>query len=332
MEEYPILSGIQSPEHLKNIPFKDLEPLAQEIRSLIIDRVSRNGGHLAPNLGVVELTMALHRVFHSPEDKIIWDVGHQCYTHKLLTGRFDRFETLRRQGGISGFPKRDESAHDAFNTGHASTSVSAGLGMLTAERLQGRGGHVLCVIGDGALSGGMALEALNAAGHQKENLLVVLNDNEMSINRNVGGLSTHLSRLALTGGYRKFRVAVDFFISHIPFVGKALLRWVYRLKRSVKELVYKENFFSDLGFKYVGPVNGHDLGQMIDVFSRAGSVEGPVLVHVLTTKGKGYSHAEGDPSSWHGVGPFEQETGKGTAGTAGTSCTSAFAGALCALA
>ncbi|MDC7240899.1 MAG: 1-deoxy-D-xylulose-5-phosphate synthase [Spirochaetales bacterium] len=310
MKDFPILSGISSPDQLKSLSVKELNTLAEEIRSYIIQTVSRNGGHLASNLGVVELTLAMHYVFMSPRDKFVWDVGHQCYTHKLLTGRFGDFPTIRKKDGISGFPKREESIHDAFNTGHASTSISAGLGILTGSRLQDRSSKVLCVIGDGALTGGQALEALNIAGHVKENLIVILNDNEMSIGRNVGAISSYMSRLALTGGYLRFRRIVDFTISHIPFFGKALLRWVYKLKRGVKGVLYKENLFTDLGFKYVGPVKGHNVEKMIDIFTHVRDTEGPVLLHVLTTKGKGYSPAEGDPSSYHGVGPFDVETGK----------------------
>ncbi|MBF9016851.1 MULTISPECIES: 1-deoxy-D-xylulose-5-phosphate synthase [unclassified Oceanispirochaeta] len=310
MNKYPILSGINHPDQLKSLSMKQLKELAAEIRTFIIQTVSQNGGHLASNLGVVELTLAMHRVYISPRDKFIWDVGHQCYTHKLLTGRFDQFHTIRKEGGLSGFPKREESPHDIFNTGHASTSISAGIGVLIGDRLQEKQSKVLCVIGDGALTGGQALEALNFTGHIKNDLVVILNDNEMSIGKNVGAISSYMSRLALTGGYKRFRNVVDFTISHIPFFGKALLRSVYRLKRGVKGVVYKENLFTDLGFKYVGPVNGHNLEKLTDVLQHVRDIEGPVLLHVLTTKGKGYSPAEGDPSSYHGVGPFAIETGK----------------------
>ncbi|QEN08075.1 1-deoxy-D-xylulose-5-phosphate synthase [Oceanispirochaeta crateris] len=310
MKEYPILAGINHPEQLRSLTSKQLDDLAQEIRDCIINTVSQNGGHLASNLGVVELTLAMHKVFSSPRDKFIWDVGHQCYTHKLLTGRADLFHTIRQQGGLSGFPKRDENPHDIFNTGHASTSISAGMGVLAGDHIQKRTNKVLCVIGDGALTGGQALEALNFAGHLQQDLIVILNDNTMSISRNVGALSSYLSQLALTVSYKRFRTVVDFTISHIPFVGKSLLRWVYRLKRGVKGIVYKENLFTDLGFKYVGPVKGHSIEKLTDVLEHVREIEGPVLLHVLTTKGKGYAHAEGDPSSFHGVGPFAIETGK----------------------
>ncbi len=332
MKEYSILSGINHPDQLKNLSTKELYALAEEIRACIIQTVSRNGGHLASNLGVVELTLAMHRVYSSPRDKFIWDVGHQCYVHKLLTGRASEFSTIRKQGGLSGFPKRSESPHDIFDTGHASTSISAALGVLEGERLQKKKGKVLCVIGDGALTGGQALEALNAVGHLKKDLVIILNDNAMSIGRNVGALSSYLSRIALTGGYRKFRYIVDFTISHIPFVGKALLRWVYRLKRGVKGIFYKENLFTDLGVKYVGPVRGHDIERLTDVLEHVRDFEGPVLLHVLTTKGKGYSPAEEEPSSYHGVGPFAVETGKvdPSLKTPGPTTTSAFGSAVVA--
>ena len=333
MKEYPILSGINHPDQLKSFSSKELKALAEEIRSYIIQTVSKNGGHLASNLGVVELTLAMHKVYSSPRDKFIWDVGHQCYVHKLLTGRAGQFPTIRKQGGLSGFPKRSESPHDIFDTGHASTSISAALGVLAGERLQEKRGKVLCVIGDGALTGGQALEALNAAGHLKKDLVIILNDNAMSIGRNVGALSLYLSRLALTGGYRKFRHIVDFTISHIPFFGKALLRSVYRLKRGVKGIFYKENLFTDLGIKYVGPVKGHDLERLSDVLEHVRESEGPVLLHVLTTKGKGYSPAEEEPSSYHGVGPFAVETGKVDPSlkvAAGPTTTSAFGAAVVA--
>jgi len=310
VKEYPILSGIDHPDRLKELSPEQLEQLAEEIRQYIIQTVSTNGGHLASNLGVVELTLAMHRVFRSPRDKFVWDVGHQCYTHKLLTGRAERFTTLRKKDGLSGFPKRDESEHDLFNTGHASTSISAGLGLLAAERLQGQRGKVLCVIGDGALTGGQSLEALNNTAHLEKDLVVILNDNKMSISRNVGALSSYLSRLASTGGYITFRKIIDRTILFIPFFGKPLLRWVYRLKRGVKGVVYRENLFTDLGFKYIGPIDGHNIQKLTAVLENVRDMEQPAVIHVLTKKGKGYSPAEGDPSSYHGVGPFCIETGK----------------------
>ena len=311
MKEYPILSKIDNPDQIKTMSDKDLNLLAEEIRQYIIQTVSCNGGHLASNLGVVELTLAMHRVFHSPRDKFIWDVGHQCYTHKLLTGRAEQFPTLRKKDGLSGFPKREESFHDHFNTGHASTSISAGLGLLAGERLQGKRGKILCVIGDGALTGGQALEALNYGGHIKKDLVVIVNDNEMSISPNVGAISSYLSRIASTGGYRKIRSLIDRTILFVPFFGKTLLRWVYNLKRGVKGAFYRENLFTDMGYKYVGPINGHNIAKLTEVFENVKQIDDqPVVIHVLTTKGKGYSHAEGDPASFHGVKPFEVETGK----------------------
>ena len=311
MNEYPLLSQLGSPDRLKDMSTPELMALAEEIRQCIINTVSRNGGHLASNLGVVELTLAMHRVFRSPGDKFIWDVGHQCYTHKLLTGRAGEFASLRKKDGISGFPKRDESPHDHFNTGHASTSISAGLGMLAGERLQEKNGKVLCVIGDGAFTGGQALEALNYGGHLQKDLVVILNDNEMSISPNVGALSSYLSRLSSTGRYRQIRNIIDKTILFVPFCGKTLLRWVYKLKRGVKGAVYRENLFTDMGYKYIGPIDGHNIQKLTEVFENVKSIhDQPVVIHVLTTKGKGYSHAEGDPASYHGVKPFTVETGK----------------------
>jgi len=310
VKDYPLLSSLDHPEHIKDLTFEELKQLAEEIRLYIIQTVSKNGGHLASNLGVVELTIAMHRVFRSPRDKFIWDVGHQCYTHKLLTGRAHEFKSLRQKDGLSGFPKREESFHDHFNTGHASTSISAGLGILAGERLQGMDGKVLAVIGDGALTGGQALEALNFGGHFKKDMVVVLNDNKMSIGPNVGALSSYLSRLASTGGYLRIRNIIDRIILFIPFFGKSLLKFVYRLKRGVKGTVYKENLFTDMGYKYIGPIDGHNISKLCEVFENVRAMDVPVVIHVITRKGKGYVHAEGDPSSYHGVKPFVVETGK----------------------
>ncbi len=308
--ENSILNEINSPEDLKNIHHRKLKRLAAEIRQLIIGVVSSNGGHLASNLGVVELTIALHRVFKSPTDKIIWDVGHQCYTHKILTGRKDQFHTIRRNGGLSGFPKRSESEHDPFNTGHASTSISAALGMLTGMRSQGEEGKVVTVIGDGSLTGGMAFEALNHAGHLKKDLIVVLNDNNMSISQNVGALSLYLSKLTTTLIYQTFRRNVDRIIKFIPLFGKPLYEMVYRIKKGIKAVFFKENLFSDLGFEYVGPIDGHNINQLVSVFDRVKKIDKPVVIHVSTKKGKGYDFAEGDPTLYHGVSPFSVVDGK----------------------
>jgi 1-deoxy-D-xylulose-5-phosphate synthase len=316
----PLLDQIQGPEDLRTLTFPDLNRLAAEIRGCIVSTVSRNGGHLASNLGVVELTIALHRVFHSPDDKIIWDVGHQCYTHKLLTGRFPAFSTLRREGGLAGFPKHGESPHDVFDTGHASTSISAALGLLAGERLKGGKARTVAVIGDGALTGGMAYEALSHAGQLGLPLVVILNDNKMSIGPNVGGLSKYLSRLSMKAKYQLFRRTFDAMVKRIPYVGESLYAAILRMKRAVKAVFYTDNFFVDLGFEYVGPIEGHHIPQLEQVFTDVRKLERPVVIHVITRKGKGYGFAENDPGSYHGVGSFSvagglrEEAASGTAG------------------
>jgi 1-deoxy-D-xylulose-5-phosphate synthase len=287
----------------------ELNQLAREIRLLIIATVSRNGGHLASNLGVVELTIALHLVFHSPEDRIVWDVGHQCYTHKLLTGRAAEFRALRRLGGLAGFPKRSESPHDAFNTGHASTSISAALGILAGDRLAGGSALSVAVIGDGALTGGLAYEALSHAGQLALPLVVILNDNKMSISYNVGALSKYLSRLSMKDYYQSFRRRFDAMAKRLPLVGDIFFAAVNRLKRAVKAVFYTDNFFVDLGFEYVGPIEGHNIQRMAEVFRDVRSLKRPVVVHVLTQKGKGYRFAEHDPGNYHGVGAFSVDNG-----------------------
>jgi len=266
--------------------------------------VSTNGGHLSSNLGVVELSIALHRVFNTPYDKIIWDVGHQCYAHKILTGRLTNFPSLRRQNGLAGFPKNSESPHDAFNTGHASTSISASLGLLAADRIQKGKSSVIAVIGDGALTGGMAYEALSHAGHLQLPLIVILNDNKMSISRNVGGLSKYLSRLSMKGKYQTFRRHFDAMVKKLPFFGNALYNLILRLKRAVKAVFYTDNFFVDLGFEYVGPISGHSIQAIIGVLEDVKKINRPVVIHLNTRKGKGYGYAEDDPDSYHGVGSF----------------------------
>ena len=298
-----MLSQINSPADLKKLKFGDLDRLAIEIRELIIATVAQNGGHLASNLGVVELSIALHRVFDSPADKIVWDVGHQCYAHKLLTGRFAAFCTLRKAGGIAGFPKREESPHDAFNTGHASTAISAALGMLAAERMQRGRNKAIAVIGDGALTGGLAYEALSHAGQLELPLIVILNDNNMSISPNVGGLSKYLSRLTMKAKYQSFRRYFDTMAKKIPYIGDVFFDMVVRLKRAVKAVFYIDNFFVDLGFEYVGPIDGHNIQYLIRVLEDVRQLERPVVVHVITRKGKGYGYAEDDPGNYHGVGP-----------------------------
>lgn len=305
-----LLSRINSPEDLKKIPQKQLSLLAEEIRKKIIDVVGRNGGHLASNLGVVELTIALHRVFSSPEDAIIFDVSHQSYVHKMFTGRYQLFHTIRQRGGISGFTRRSESPHDFFDNGHASTSVSQGLGLLSAWNLEGRNGKVVAIIGDGALTGGLALEGMNHAGQLGKNLIVVLNDNQMSISKNTGAVSKYLSKLTMSPWYQRFRYRVDHLVSKIPNSGKHLGKFIYRFKRALKGLLLSNNFFTDLGFEYVGPLDGHNIKEMEKTFSDVKKLERPVVVHVVTKKGKGYSPAENDPAAFHGIGPFLISDGK----------------------
>ncbi|MDR3114893.1 MAG: 1-deoxy-D-xylulose-5-phosphate synthase [Treponema sp.] len=303
-EAESLLARIYEPEDLKNLSFTELNRLAAEIRTRIVATVSKHGGHLASNLGVVELTIALHRVFNSPRDKIIWDVGHQCYTHKLLTGRYEEFPSLRQSGGLAGFPKRTESPHDIFNTGHASTSISAALGILAGEWVQGGRNRVVAVIGDGALTGGLAYEALSHAGQLRLPLVVILNDNKMSISPNVGGLSKYLSRLSMKARYQWFRRNFDSMAKRLPVVGDAFFDAVVRLKRAVKAVFYTDNFFVDLGFEYVGPIDGHHIQQLERVLQDVRRLDRPVVVHVITRKGKGYTFAEKDPGSYHGVSSF----------------------------
>ena len=304
-----LLSKLNSVQDLRKLNFHDLNALAREIREHIVEVVSSNGGHLASNLGVVELSIALHRVFNSPEDKIVWDVGHQCYAHKILTGRFASFSSLRKYAGIAGFPKTSESPHDAFNTGHASTSISAALGLLAAERMLGGKGYAVAVIGDGALTGGLAYEALSHAGHLKLPLIVILNDNKMSISRNVGGLSKYLSRLSMNEKYQTFRRHFDAMVKKIPFIGESFFDLVVRLKRAVKAVFYIDNFFVDLGFEYVGPIGGHNIRALTSVLEDVKRINRPVVIHVITQKGKGYGYAEDEPDSYHGVGSFSINDG-----------------------
>jgi 1-deoxy-D-xylulose-5-phosphate synthase len=303
-----MLEGIRGPQDLKGLSEEDLRKLAGEIREKIISVVSRTGGHLAPSLGVVELTLALHFCFDSPRDKIVWDVGHQAYAHKILTGRLEAFEHLRMKGGISGFPRIDESEHDAFGTGHASTSISAALGLACARDLAGEKYNVVAVIGDGALTGGLAFEGLNQAGHLKRDLLVILNENKMSISRNVGALSQYLTRLISAPVYRRFEADVYELLGKVPLGGKAR-SIAGRIKDSLKNLVLPGILFEELGFRYYGPVDGHDIGQLILVLDHIKNFRGPQLVHVITKKGKGYSHAERDASKFHGIGSFDKKTG-----------------------
>ncbi|MGQ9602936.1 MAG: 1-deoxy-D-xylulose-5-phosphate synthase [bacterium] len=305
-----ILSRINGPEDLKNLGLVELLTLAQEIRELIIHVVSENGGHLAPSLGVVELTLALHYCFDSPRDKIIWDVGHQAYAHKIITGRRDAFSGLRTKGGISGFPRITESAHDAFGTGHASTSISAALGLACARDLLGENYHVIAVIGDGALTGGLAFEGLNQAGHLKKDLIVILNDNKMSISNNVGALAQYLTRLITKPVYRRFEADVWELLGKLPSWGGKARKVAGRIRESLKSLLVPGVLFEELGFRYYGPIDGYDLAQLIRIMQDVKQFKGPQLIHVKTIKGKGYCYAEQDATKFHGIGGFNKETGK----------------------
>lgn len=327
----PILETIHKPEDLRRLSRTELLRLSNEIRQTIISTVSKNGGHLASNLGIVELTLALHRVFQTPEDKIVWDVGHQCYPHKLVTGRFPEFHTIRKNGGLSGFPKHSESIHDVFDTGHASTSISAALGLLAGESILGGKNHVIAVIGDGALTGGLAYEALSHAGQLQLPLIVILNDNKMSISPNVGAISKHLSRLTMTRSYQRVRSKIDRTIKKIPRIGNQLYDLVVRIKRSIKVIFYPQNFFIELGFEYVGPIDGHNMAILEDVLEDVKQLGKPVVVHVVTQKGRGYSMAERDPSKFHGIGPFSIEDGLVEKG-AGSGFTDAFSESMARLA
>ena len=303
------LEKIHKANDIKQLNDVELELLAEEIRSFLIGKISLTGGHLASNLGVVELTMAMHLNFQLPEDKIIWDVGHQSYTHKLLTGRKEGFDDLRKYGGMSGFPKRKESDCDAFDTGHSSTSISAGLGYVRARDIMKEDYSVISVIGDGSLTGGMAYEALNNAATLNTNFIIVLNDNNMSISNNVGGMSQYLDGLRTAEAYMDLKNVVENAVGSIPLGGEKLVRHIKKTKSSIKQLFVPGMFFEDMGIKYLGPVNGHNLKALNKAFTEAKRVKGPVLVHVLTTKGKGYAPAEENPSRFHGTGPFDIKTG-----------------------
>ena len=305
-----VLEKIQKANDIKNLEPEELEVLAKEIRSFLIEKISCTGGHLASNLGVVELTMALHLALDFPEDKLIWDVGHQAYTHKLLTGRKAGFDDLRKYGGMSGFPKRKESDCDAFDTGHSSTSISAGLGYAAARDIQKQEYHVVSVIGDGSLTGGMAYEALNNAAHVKSNFIIVLNDNNMSISPNVGGVSNYLSGLRTANAYTELKRGVEDTLKKIPVKGEKLVSQIKKTKSGLKQFLVPGMFFEDMGITYLGPVDGHDIRKLYKVFSEAKRLNHAVLVHVLTKKGKGYLPAEENPSRFHGTPPFVIETGE----------------------
>lgn len=323
-----MLEKIKKPNDIHKIALADFPVLAQEIREFLIESVSRTGGHLASNLGAVELTMALHNVLDLPKDKIIWDVGHQAYTHKILTGRKDGFANLRKEGGMSGFPKRKESACDAFDTGHSSNSISAGLGYVRARDISGDNYYVVSVIGDGALTGGMAYEAMNNAAELNTNFIIIINDNNMSISRNVGGMSSYLSALRTAETYTGMKLGVTKTLKKIPKVGTALVDTVRKTKSSIKQLIIPGMLFENMGLTYLGPVDGHNMRQMMKLFNEAKRVEGPVVVHVLTEKGRGYAPASQHPDRFHGTGPFDVRTGKSLCGKKGVTYTEVFADAM----
>ena len=322
MKEYPILQQLNDPKDLQALPEDKLPALAEEIRGYMVDCVSKNGGHLAASLGAVDLIIALHRVYTDEGDRLLFDVGHQTYAHKILTGRRDAFTTLRQEGGLSGFPKREESPYDAFNTGHASTSISAALGMVRAKRLLREPGHVAAVIGDGALTGGLAYEALDDGGDSKLPLVVVLNDNEMSISKNVGAMSRSLSRLRASRGYNRLKRFVVRMLQ-TGTVGRRMSKNIEGFKNRIKRFVLQNTFFEEMGFTYLGPIDGHDIPQMISLLREAKALERPVVVHVITQKGKGYSPSERNPEKFHGVAPFSPETGA-VASSGAVSCSETF--------
>lgn len=324
-----LLERIEKENDIKELNMEELDQLAGEIREFLIQKISLTGGHLASNLGVVELTIAMHRVFTLPKDKMIWDVGHQSYTHKILTGRRAGFDALRKYGGMSGFPKRKESPCDAFDTGHSSTSISAGLGYVEARDLKGEDYSVISVIGDGAMTGGMAYEALNNAAHLKTNFIIVLNDNYMSISENVGGMSNYLAQLRTADFYTGLKKGVTNALHKIPTVGDHMIEQIRRTKSSIKQLVVPGMLFEDMGITYLGPIPGHDISMLCRAFREAKKVEGSVLLHVLTQKGKGYAPAEKDPSRFHGTGPFDISTGEPLQKASKDTYTDIFSKVIC---
>ena len=332
MAEYSdlkILNKIESPKDIRSLSAAELDSLAEEIRRYLVTTVSRTGGHLASNLGVVEMTIALHRVFDFETDRLVFDVGHQSYVHKLLTGRAKDFPTLRSRGGVSGFPKTNESIYDAFNTGHSSTSISAAIGMMRADKMNGVKRSVVALIGDGALTGGMAYEALDDVGQQELPLIVVLNDNEMSISGNVGGMSRHLAKMRSARGYRSFKKGFSRALKHIPLIGNWLSDRFEHLKNRIKYFILPNVLFEELGFTYLGPIDGHDIDALTAVFKYARSMDKPVVIHALTHKGKGYAPAEKNPEKFHGIGKFDEQTGE-TKASFGNSAV--FAEELCSIA
>lgn len=325
-----LLNRINSPEDLQQLSLPELTALCDEIRNKIITTVSTNGGHLASNLGVVELTVALHKVFGSEDDKIVWDVGHQSYTHKILTGRRDQIGTIRMQGGLSGYPNRMESKYDPFISGHSSTSISAALGIANAKMLKEDPGHVVAIIGDGALTGGLAYEGLNNAGRFKKNFLVILNDNKMSISRNVGSMARYLAHIRTKPGYFRMKGNVETALDHVPVIGQPIHHALSKSKAALKQILYNSTIFEDMGFYYYGPFDGHDLEKLIDVLENTKNIEHPVLLHILTHKGKGYSFAEQKPGTFHSISCFDIETGKSV--SSGENFSSIFGNNICTLA
>ncbi len=307
---YKLLNKINSPKDLKELNILEKQELAKEIREYLLEIVSVNGGHLASNLGVVELTIALHSVFNAPEDKIVWDVGHQSYVHKILTGRREELKTLRKLGGISGFPKTSESEYDSFDTGHSSTSISVALGMARARDLLNKKNRIIAVIGDGSLTGGMAIEALNDAGSSKTNITVILNDNEMSISKNVGGIPALLTKIRTKKAYTRSNNCIKRFFNKVPIIGKPIVNFAHIIKRSIKQAVIPNMYFEDIGFTYLGPVDGHNIQELENILYKSQNIEGPIVIHVITKKGKGYDIAEKNPDKFHGVSSFDIKTGE----------------------
>ena len=324
------LENVNSPKDIKKLNIDELDALCDEIRELMIDTVSKNGGHLASNLGAVELTVAMHKVFNSPSDQFVFDVGHQCYTHKILTGRKDSFSTLRTEGGISGFTRPCESNHDIFSSGHSSTSISAAIGLAKAKTLNGDKGKVIAVIGDGALTGGLAYEALNNAGNEHNNLIVILNDNNMSISDNVGSMAKNLNHIRISPKYFTFKSKIQHALSRVPKIGAQVQRFITITNTKIRKRLYHSTVFEDLGFRYYGPIDGHDLESLIDVLTVAKAHNNSVLIHVNTLKGKGYEFAEKNPSKFHGIGKFDIETGEPL--SSGENYSSVFGDYLCELA
>lgn len=308
-DQYKLLASIKSPDDVKKLENSELNELCKEIRAKLIDSVSSSGGHLASNLGTVEMTVAIHRIFNAPDDKIIWDVSHQAYTHKLLTGRYDSFDTLRSENGISGFVRPDESEYDSFYEGHAGTSVSQAAGIAASNRLKGNKNYAVAVIGDGSFGNGMVYEAMNSAGSAKDRVIIILNDNEMSISPNVGAMARHLAVVRAKPEYYRFKARTEKALNHIPFIGKYLSNFIFKLKTDVKSMIYKSSFFEDIGFRYIGPIDGHDIDTLCKAMNSAKMVNGPVVIHINTIKGKGYEFAEQSPEIYHGVSEFNADKG-----------------------